>query len=119
MVNTYTVGKQPQRDGFRIRVAASESGVPCFTSLDTVTAYLKVVEDQQLWLEPLYFQEQTNEGYGYEYGPNRPENLAADIYRQFSVRRGSTGAVCDDPHRFRYGTCPAAPISIAAVKKTA
>jgi len=57
VVNTYTVGKQPQRDGFRIRVAASESGVPCFTSLDTVTAYLKVVEDQQLWLEPLYFQE--------------------------------------------------------------
>lgn len=57
VVNTYTVGKQPQRDGFRIRVAASESGVLCFTSLDTVMAYLKVVEDQQLLLEPLSYQE--------------------------------------------------------------
>lgn len=57
VVNTYTVGKQPQRDGFRIRVAASDNGVLCFTSLDTVTAYLKVVEDQQLWLEPLYNRE--------------------------------------------------------------
>ena len=53
VINTITHGKQPQRDGFRIRREAVERGIPCFTSLDTVKAYLKVVEDRELWLAPL------------------------------------------------------------------
>ena len=32
VINTITHGKQPQRDGFKIRRAAVESGVLCFTS---------------------------------------------------------------------------------------
>jgi carbamoyl-phosphate synthase large subunit len=35
VVNTITQGRQPERDGFRIRRAAVERGVPCVTSLDT------------------------------------------------------------------------------------
>ena len=38
-----TAGKQPQRDGFRIRRTAVELGIPCFTSLDTLTAFLEAV----------------------------------------------------------------------------
>lgn len=53
VINTITLGKQPQRDGFRIRREAVERGIPCFTSLDTVKAYLQVVEDRDLWLAPL------------------------------------------------------------------
>lgn len=53
VVNTYTKGKQPGRDGFRIRSAAVENDIHCFTSLDTVRAYLRVVADQELWLKPL------------------------------------------------------------------
>jgi len=53
VINTITHGKQPQRDGFRIRREAVERGIPCFTSLDTVKAYLQVVEDRELWLAPL------------------------------------------------------------------
>ncbi len=53
VVNTYTKGKQPNRDGFRIRAAAVENGIHCFTSLDTAKAYLRVVADQELWVRPL------------------------------------------------------------------
>ncbi len=53
VINTFTKGKQPQRDGFQIRSAAVENGVLCFTSLDTAKAYLSVVEDREIWLEPL------------------------------------------------------------------
>ena len=53
VINTITLGKQPQRDGFRIRREAVERGIPCFTSLDTLKAYLQVVEDRELWLAPL------------------------------------------------------------------
>lgn len=53
VVNTYTKGKQPHRDGFRIRTSAAENGVLCFTALDTVQAYVRVVEDQALWVQPL------------------------------------------------------------------
>jgi carbamoyl-phosphate synthase large subunit len=35
VVNTTTLGRQPERDGFRIRRAAVERGIPCVTSLDT------------------------------------------------------------------------------------
>ncbi|HHW06648.1 MAG TPA: ATP-grasp domain-containing protein, partial [Clostridia bacterium] len=40
IVNTPTHGRIPQRDGFRLRRMAVESSVPCFTSLDTVKAFL-------------------------------------------------------------------------------
>jgi carbamoyl-phosphate synthase large subunit len=44
IVNTLTKGKQPERDGFRIRREAVENGVPCLTSLDTADAILRVIE---------------------------------------------------------------------------
>ncbi|WP_313798735.1 carbamoyl-phosphate synthase large subunit [Cytobacillus sp.] len=44
VINTLTKGKQPERDGFRIRREAVENGVPCLTSLDTADAILKVIE---------------------------------------------------------------------------
>jgi len=43
VVNTITRGKEPQRDGFRIRRAAVEHNIPCLTSLDTVKAFLQVL----------------------------------------------------------------------------
>jgi len=44
IINTLTKGKQPERDGFRIRREAVENGVPCLTSLDTADAILRVIE---------------------------------------------------------------------------
>ena len=44
VINTLTKGKQPERDGFRIRREAVENGIPSFTSLDTATAILQVIE---------------------------------------------------------------------------
>ncbi|PLR77571.1 carbamoyl-phosphate synthase large subunit [Bacillus sp. V3-13] len=44
VINTLTKGKQPERDGFRIRRESVENGVPCLTSLDTAAAILKVIE---------------------------------------------------------------------------
>lgn len=38
IINTLTKGKMPNRDGFRIRRAAVENNIPCFTSLDTALA---------------------------------------------------------------------------------
>jgi carbamoyl-phosphate synthase large subunit len=43
IVNTITGGRVPLRDGFRIRRAATEKRIPCFTSLDTAQAALKVL----------------------------------------------------------------------------
>ncbi len=43
VINTLTKGKEPERDGFRIRRAAVEYGVPCLTSLDTAKAVLDVL----------------------------------------------------------------------------
>jgi carbamoyl-phosphate synthase large subunit len=43
IVNTITGGRIPLKDGFRIRRAAAERRIPCFTSLDTVQAALKVL----------------------------------------------------------------------------
>lgn len=43
VVNTITRGKEPERDGFKIRRAAVEHNVPCLTSLDTVQAFLQVL----------------------------------------------------------------------------
>ena len=44
VINTLTKGKQPQRDGFRIRRESVENGIPCLTSLDTAEAILGVLE---------------------------------------------------------------------------
>ncbi|MGM0971572.1 MAG: carbamoyl-phosphate synthase large subunit [Bacillota bacterium] len=44
VINTLTKGKQPARDGFRIRRESVENGVPCLTSLDTAEAILQVIE---------------------------------------------------------------------------
>jgi carbamoyl-phosphate synthase large subunit len=44
VVNTLTKGKAPERDGFRIRREAVENGIVCMTSLDTVSALLKMLE---------------------------------------------------------------------------
>lgn len=44
VVNTLTKGKEPARDGFRIRREAVENGIVCMTSLDTVKALLHVLQ---------------------------------------------------------------------------
>ncbi|MBE3588494.1 MAG: carbamoyl-phosphate synthase large subunit [Thermoanaerobacteraceae bacterium] len=43
VINTLTRGREPERDGFRIRRAAVEHGVPCLTSLDTARAIFEVL----------------------------------------------------------------------------
>ena len=44
VLNTTTHGKKIASDGFSIRRAAVEQGIPCFTSLDTAEAWLQVLE---------------------------------------------------------------------------
>jgi carbamoyl-phosphate synthase large subunit len=44
VINTLTKGKQPARDGFKIRREAVENGIPCLTSLDTAVAIFRVLE---------------------------------------------------------------------------
>ncbi|MGO4887847.1 carbamoyl-phosphate synthase large subunit [Anaerobacillus sp. MEB173] len=44
VINTLTKGKQPARDGFRIRREAVENGVVCMTSMDTAEALVRVLE---------------------------------------------------------------------------
>ncbi|TCS94599.1 carbamoyl-phosphate synthase large subunit [Hazenella coriacea] len=53
VVNTWTRGKTPERDGFRIRREAVEHGIACLTSLDTVEALLTTLESIHLTAEPL------------------------------------------------------------------
>ncbi|MGZ4123090.1 MAG: ATP-binding protein, partial [Tumebacillaceae bacterium] len=43
VINSLTRGKEPTRDGFRIRREAVEHGIPCLTSLDTAQAMLDVL----------------------------------------------------------------------------
>ncbi|WP_366921486.1 carbamoyl-phosphate synthase large subunit [Metallumcola ferriviriculae] len=47
VINTLTKGKKPERDGFKIRRAAVEHGIPCLTSLDTVKVLLHVLTAMQ------------------------------------------------------------------------
>jgi carbamoyl-phosphate synthase large subunit len=47
VINTLTKGKAPERDGFQIRRAAVEYGVPCLTSLDTTRAILDVLAENR------------------------------------------------------------------------
>ncbi|MGB9839565.1 carbamoyl-phosphate synthase large subunit [Thermovenabulum sp.] len=44
VINTLTKGKAPERDGFKIRRAATETGILCITSMDTAKALYKVLE---------------------------------------------------------------------------
>ena len=55
VVNTPTKGKQSNRDGFKIRRMAVECKIPCFTSLDTVYALYKAIENdvEEKDLEPI------------------------------------------------------------------
>ncbi len=46
VINTPTKGKITQTSGFKLRRKAIESNMPCFTSLDTVQAVLKALEDR-------------------------------------------------------------------------
>jgi len=41
IINTPTRGREPRRDGFRIRRKAVESSIPCLTSMDTAYGILK------------------------------------------------------------------------------
>ena len=43
VVNTPTKGRQPERDGFKIRRKAVEMSVPCLTSLDTARAVIDCI----------------------------------------------------------------------------
>jgi carbamoyl-phosphate synthase large subunit len=56
VVNTWTRGRTPARDGFRIRREAVEHGIACLTSLDTVSALLATLESITLTAEPIGFQ---------------------------------------------------------------
>lgn len=46
VVNTISQSKDSTNDGFMIRRVSAENGIPCFTSLDTCDAILKVMESQ-------------------------------------------------------------------------
>ena len=41
IINTPTKGREPVRDGFKIRRKAVETSIPCFTSMDTAEAVMK------------------------------------------------------------------------------
>lgn len=51
VVNTPTKGRQPERDGFKIRRKAVEMSIPCLTSLDTANAVLSCIEMENLGSE--------------------------------------------------------------------
>jgi carbamoyl-phosphate synthase large subunit len=53
VVNTWTRGKTPERDGFRIRREAVEHGIACLTSLDTLDALITTLESIYLNAEPI------------------------------------------------------------------
>ncbi|WP_075980989.1 carbamoyl-phosphate synthase large subunit [Bacillus massilinigeriensis] len=53
IINTLTKGKQPERDGFRIRRESAENGLPCLTSLDTAEAILRVIESMNFSADPM------------------------------------------------------------------
>jgi carbamoyl-phosphate synthase large subunit len=47
VVNTPTIGKRSNSDGFKIRRLTTECRVPCFTSLDTVKALRHAIKDNK------------------------------------------------------------------------
>jgi carbamoyl-phosphate synthase large subunit len=52
VINTPTRGRQPERDGFRIRRRAVEMSIPCLTSLDTARAVLDCIRMKQQGVSP-------------------------------------------------------------------
>lgn len=44
VINTPTRGRQPERDGFKIRRKSVEMSIPCLTSLDTVKALISCIK---------------------------------------------------------------------------
>ena len=46
VINTMSISKTANQDGFEIRRAAAENNISCFTSLDTADAILRVLEAQ-------------------------------------------------------------------------
>jgi len=56
VINTITGGRIPMQDGFHIRRASTERRIPCFTSLDTAGAVLKVLSQgkQNINIKPLH-----------------------------------------------------------------
>ena len=44
VINTLTHGREPERDGFKIRRATVEHAIPCLTSMDTAAEVLGVLE---------------------------------------------------------------------------
>jgi len=46
VVNTVTLGKHPEREGFKVRALAIQYGIPCLTSLDTLGALLISLDGQ-------------------------------------------------------------------------
>lgn len=61
VINTLTKGKQPARDGFRIRRESVENGVPCLTSLDTAEAILQVIESMNFSADAMDKPEEVRE----------------------------------------------------------
>lgn len=53
VINTLTRGKMPKTDGFRIRRAAVEYNIPCFTSIDTALAAVKILDELKHGFEEL------------------------------------------------------------------
>jgi carbamoyl-phosphate synthase large subunit len=55
VINTITGGRIPMQDGFHIRRVSTERRIPCFTSLDTAGAVLRVLSrgTQNISVQPL------------------------------------------------------------------
>lgn len=53
ILNTITKGKSEKSDGFKMRRAAAENGIICFTSLDTAQAFLESIEINSSNILPL------------------------------------------------------------------
>ncbi|CAL27727.1 carbamoyl-phosphate synthase large subunit [Staphylococcus carnosus] len=53
VINTMTKGKTIERDGFQIRRASVENGVPCLTSLDTANALTNVIESMSFTMKQM------------------------------------------------------------------
>ena len=68
VVNTLTRGKEPVRDGFKIRRTAVEHGIPCLTSIDTAKQVLHVRSevDHRRRVYVLALQDYVGESANYE-----------------------------------------------------
>ena len=65
VINTLSHGREPERDGFKIRRATVENGIPCLTSMDTareLMLVLKAVHNRRL-VYALALQDYVGSGY--------------------------------------------------------